>query len=271
MGWRPKHYQLNITITRDAQTSYFGSVEIYVEATETSSSLSLHVGRPISEIILPQISIYNCYTGIDIFRPWTVTTFFQLRNARSVFPCFDLPVMKTTMELCITHPAGTEARSNEQLSKISNINGKTESCFERTPPMSTYLYAFTIFDRMSSLKEGREKFGEGLPEIEVLYSEEDSIIRPEWINREAAHALKTMSAISGLNYPLKKINLMATFLPVYGVENFGLILLDERFVAYPKYRLAHTILAHEVAQHWIGNIVTIKNWKEMCLQVGISF
>ncbi|VDK31511.1 unnamed protein product [Gongylonema pulchrum] len=238
MGWRPKHYQLNITITRDAQTSYFGSIEIYVEATETSSSLSLHVGRPISEIILPQISIYNCEVycvsslvyhqrdevlSMEFFepigtgqivvlrisnfsssradaglivkspqkwepkRPWTVTTFFQLRNARSVFPCFDLPVMKATMELCITHPTGTEARSNEQLSKISNINGKTESCFERTPPMSTYLYAFTIFDRMSSLKEGREKFGEGLPEIEVLYSEEDSIIRPEWINREAAH------------------------------------------------------------------------------------
>lgn len=79
-----------------------------------------------------------------------------------------------------------------------------------------------------------------------------------------------MASISGFHYPLEKINMMASFLPVYGVENFGLIILDERFVAYPKYRLAHTILAHEVAQHWIGNVVTVKNWKELCLQVFIQ-
>lgn len=83
-------------------------------------------------------------------------------------------------------------------------------------------------------------------------------------------ALKVMANISSFQYPLNKLNLMASFLPVYGLENLGLIILDERFVAYPKYRLAHTILAHEIAQQWIGNIVTVKNWKEMCLQVDLS-
>lgn len=80
-----------------------------------------------------------------------------------------------------------------------------------------------------------------------------------------------MANISDFQYPLNKLNLMASFLPVYGLENLGLVILDERFVAYPKYRLAHTILAHEIAQQWIGNIVTIKNWKEICLQVNLIF
>ncbi|OZC07907.1 hypothetical protein X798_05121 [Onchocerca flexuosa] len=323
MGWRPKHYELNMTINRDVRTSFTGNVNIYIKAVETTSSISLHAGRSISDITLSQIRAHNCHTG-EIYcvtsivyhqkdevlslefsepigvghivvlqiknfsslqasaglivkspqkwepkRPWTVTTFFQLRNARSVFPCFDLPVLKATMKMCINHQVGSEARSNTKIFSISNTNGRIETCFERTPTMSSYLYAFTVFDRMSSMKEAA-KPNEYLPEIEVLYSEEDNLIKPDWINTEAIHALKMMANISGFRYPLKKLNLMASFLPVYGLENLGLIILDERFVAYPKYRLAHTILAHEVAQQWIGNIVTIKNWKEMCLQEGLS-
>ncbi|KAM3723171.1 Matrix non-peptidase [Dirofilaria immitis] len=323
MGWRPKHYELNITINRDARTSFTGNVNIYIKAVETTSSISLHTGRSISNITLSQIKVHNCRTGevyciasivyhqkdevllIEFFepisvghiillqiknfismqasaglivkspqkwepkRPWTVTTFFQLRNARSVFPCFDLPIMKATMKMCINHPAGSEARSNTKILSVSNTNGRIESCFERTPIMSSYLYAFTIFDRMSSMK-GAIKPNAYLPEIEVLYSEEDNFIKPDWISTEAMHALKVMENISDFRYPLMKLSLMASFLPVYGLENLGLIILDERFIAYPKYRLAHTILAHEVAQQWIGNIVTIKNWKEMCLQEGLS-
>ncbi|MCP9258145.1 Matrix non-peptidase-like protein 1 [Dirofilaria immitis] len=319
MGWRPKHYELNITINRDARTSFTGNIK----AVETTSSISLHTGRSISNITLSQIKVHNCRTGevyciasivyhqkdevllIEFFepisvghiillqiknfismqasaglivkspqkwepkRPWTVTTFFQLRNARSVFPCFDLPIMKATMKMCINHPAGSEARSNTKILSVSNTNGRIESCFERTPIMSSYLYAFTIFDRMSSMK-GAIKPNAYLPEIEVLYSEEDNFIKPDWISTEAMHALKVMENISDFRYPLMKLSLMASFLPVYGLENLGLIILDERFIAYPKYRLAHTILAHEVAQQWIGNIVTIKNWKEMCLQEGLS-
>lgn len=72
---------------------------------------------------------------------------------------------------------------------ISKINDQIESCFEPTPAMSSYLYAFTIFDRMSSMKEA-EKPKEYLPEIEVLYSEEDNFIKPDWISTEAIHVYK---------------------------------------------------------------------------------
>lgn len=61
-----------------------------------------------------------------------------------------------------------------------------ETCFDSTPPLSSYLYAFTIFDRMSSMKEAGEP-DEHLPEIEVLYSEEDNFIKPDWIATEAIH------------------------------------------------------------------------------------
>lgn len=30
MGWRPKHYELNVTINGDARTSFSGNVNIYV-------------------------------------------------------------------------------------------------------------------------------------------------------------------------------------------------------------------------------------------------
>ncbi|VDO49461.1 unnamed protein product, partial [Onchocerca flexuosa] len=186
MGWRPKHYELNMTINRDVRTSFTGNVNIYIKAVETTSSISLHAGRSISDITLSQIRAHNCHTG-EIYcvtsivyhqkdevlslefsepigvghivvlqiknfsslqasaglivkspqkwepkRPWTVTTFFQLRNARSVFPCFDLPVLKATMKMCINHQVGSEARSNTKIFSISNTNGRIETCFERT-------------------------------------------------------------------------------------------------------------------------------------------
>ncbi|VDK65923.1 unnamed protein product [Anisakis simplex] len=160
------------------------------------------------------MKLINFLTLNATYRPWTVTTLFQMRDARSVMPCIDLPFMKATLDICITHPPGTEARYISPLEIIRII---------------------------------RRNMG--------------------YLGHLKIAILQYMSEFTGFDYPLKKLSLFSTSLPVNGVENFGLIVLNERWMAYPKYRMAHSILAHEIAHQWIGNIVTVKKWNEICLQV----
>lgn len=80
-----------------------------------------------------------------------------------------------------------------------------------------------------------------------------------------------MKNFTGYAYPLSKLTLFSASLPVQGMENFGLILLNEQWVAYPMYPVAHTILAHEIVHQWVGNIVTIDGWEDLCLQVITAF
>uniref|UniRef100_A0A915AXH6 Peptidase M1 membrane alanine aminopeptidase domain-containing protein n=1 Tax=Parascaris univalens TaxID=6257 RepID=A0A915AXH6_PARUN len=109
-----------------------------------------------------------------------------------------------------------------------------------------------------------------LPELEILYPEQMTAERPTWMKLETIQALLFMSNFTGFEYPLKKLSLIATSLPINGVENFGLITLNERWMAYPKYRMAHSILAHEIVHQWIGNVVTVTKWSEICLQEGLT-
>lgn len=53
------------------------------------------------------------------------------------------------------------------------------------------------------------------------------------------------------------------------MENFGLITLDEYQTEY-KGESAYETLYHEIIHQWIGNIVTISDWREICLQEGLT-
>lgn len=74
-----------------------------------------------------------------------------------------------------------------------------------------------------------------------------------------------LSNFSDYEFPLNKLTLLTTALPMNGIGSLGLIILNEQFIAYPKYYLTHSTLAQQVAQQWIGNIVSIKNKREQCL------
>jgi aminopeptidase N len=56
-----------------------------------------------------------------------------------------------------------------------------------------------------------------------------------------------------------------------GMENWAAVTLDAQFVvigATPAMRF--NLVAHELTHMWIGNMVTISNWRLLCLQVGSS-
>lgn len=65
-------------------------------------------------------------------------------------------------------------------------SNKRISCFERTPPLSSHMYAFTVFDRTNTIKILQQQ-EDDIPDIEILFSDEDNNIKPKWMITEAEH------------------------------------------------------------------------------------
>ncbi|CAD6199048.1 unnamed protein product [Caenorhabditis auriculariae] len=73
-------------------------------------------------------------------------THLQTTEARSVFPCIDIPEVKAQYDVVVEHPTGTSAVSNMMENETSVDGNWTVTKFHRTPPMSTYLFALAVSD-----------------------------------------------------------------------------------------------------------------------------
>lgn len=71
--------------------------------------------------------------------------------------------------------------------------------------------------------------------------------------------------------PLKKLDLVVIpqFL-VQGMENFGLITLNEEFLLKSTDDTQFNLIAHEVAHQWLSNLVTIQSWAYLCFQESLT-
>jgi len=75
------------------------------------------------------------------------TTKFQPTDTRKALPCFDEPAMKATFSTVIVHEKDYKALSNMPVHHQKTLpNGRIESHFMKSVPMSTYLLAFIVCD-----------------------------------------------------------------------------------------------------------------------------
>jgi hypothetical protein len=60
---RPINYDLNITLANKHAPILYGSVRIFLEVINNTSSILLHADRQISDLDMEQITIKNCDNG----------------------------------------------------------------------------------------------------------------------------------------------------------------------------------------------------------------
>ncbi|KAL7401763.1 hypothetical protein ABVT39_004363 [Epinephelus coioides] len=198
-------------------------------------------------------------------------------HARKTFPCFDEPAMKAVFYMTLIHPAGTVALSNGMERDIVNntIDGVavTQTTFEPTKKMSTYLLAIVISDY-----------------IHLNATQGDTLIRI-WARRTAIeqgqgnYALNVTGPVLdffqlyyNISYPLNKSDQIA--LPDFyfgAMENWGLVTYRETNLLYDPVTSSNrnkettaTIIAHELAHMWFGNLVTLRWWNEVWLNEGFA-
>uniref|UniRef100_A0A671SQL1 Aminopeptidase n=1 Tax=Sinocyclocheilus anshuiensis TaxID=1608454 RepID=A0A671SQL1_9TELE len=197
-------------------------------------------------------------------------------HARKTFPCFDEPAMRAVFYITLIHNRGTVALSNGmEIKKVDTVlDGQpvTVTTFEPTKNMSSYLLALVVSDYTN------------------VTSANDTLIRI-WARKKAIEdghgdyalnitgpILKFFEKYYSVPYPLSKSDQIA--LPDFyfgAMENWGLVTYKETNLLYQgfissnanKERTA-TIIAHELAHMWFGNLVTLKWWNEVWLNEGFA-
>lgn len=206
---------------------------------------------------------------------YLATTQLAMTDARHAFPCFDEARYRANFTIRIRHGSNYHAVSNMPIDGIpmDHDDGMTTTTFLTTPLASTYILAFTISDFEYASNE---------------HSGSDSIPLRTYARYNAMHGasysvevgeklLKAYNDYFDVKFALPKMDQVAVAdFPFSAMENWGMVVYKEPvLLLFPnsthttKTRIT-TIIAHEFAHQWFGNLVTPKWWTWAWLSEGFS-
>ena len=189
-------------------------------------------------------------------------TVFVPAYARRAIPCFDQPDLKGRWTLTLDHPAAWQSVANGREAARQSIGERVRVRFDETPPLPTYLVAFTVG---AMQVDSAERDGHTM---RIFHREADAAKFGR--NRDAifdlhARALDFMARYTGIDHPFAKLDvvLVPTF-PFPAMEHAAAIayhadtvLLEESATRSDEFARAQ-VIAHEVAHAWFGNLVTMR-------------
>jgi len=197
-------------------------------------------------------------------------TLFVPDRASSAFPCFDQPDMKAEYSLSLTVPNNWEAVANGSLKEIKMSQEIKVYKFTETRPLSTYLFAFVCgrFDRVTRQYKGTS--------ISFYHRETDHALVKENLDqlfKLVFDSLDWMENYTGIKYPFAKYDFIA--IPSFqygGMEHTGatlyrasrLFLKKAATIDQRLYRVS--LIAHETAHMWFGDLVTMKWFDDVWLK-----
>ena len=305
--FQPKHYQIYLDINREKKTftgvtkisgnasqkeitlhqKFLNILDVKVNGNSTdfkfddnSETVSFNVPNTgdldlevsySAKLTDSMMGIYPSYYEVDGVKKQLIGTQFETTFARQAFPSIDEPVAKATFDLAIKFD---EHEGETVLSNMPEV--KTENgvhYFDTTVRMSTYLVAFAFGELQSKLTETKSGV-----KIGVFSTKAHAKKELDFALDIAKRSIEFYEDYYQTPYPLPHSWQLA--LPDFSagaMENWGLVTYREAYLllnpdntSLDTKRIVATVIAHELAHQWFGDLVTMKWWDDLWLNESFA-
>jgi aminopeptidase N len=258
-----------VTIAAIEQPFDYDGQQIIVRLTQPTIAgavIELAIAYAVEQ---PQRGLY--FVGPDQHyphKPVQVWTQGEDEDSRFWFPCFDYPGQLATSEIRVAVPDHFLAISNGELIK-TEVKGDTKIYHwwqQQVHP--TYLMTLAIGD-FAELKDDWQ----GKPV--TYYVEKGREASARLSMGKTPQMIEFFSKIYGYPYPYPKYAQVCVDDFIFGgMENTSTTLLMDRCLlderAAIDNRSTETLVAHELAHQWFGDLVVIKHWSHAWLKEGMA-
>lgn len=201
-----------------------------------------------------------------------LATQFEPGDARRLAPMWDQPNRRAVFSLTVTAASDQMVIGNMPAAETAQLRGGlTRTRFADTPSMPSYLLFLAVgdFERITRDVDGVElgvvvRRGETHRAQEAMLAGEQS--------------LRYFTEYFGIRYPLPKLDMIGV--PGAGgfgaMENWGAILYFDQYLladensSEAERQNVFSIVAHEIAHQWFGNLVTMTWWDDLWLNEGFA-
>ena len=200
-----------------------------------------------------------------------LSTQFESTDARRMFPGWDEPAFRSTFQLTVTLPAAWSAVSNTPVTSRRMHGALQTVAFARTPRMPSYLVELSAGDLASISGAGSNGVKQSV--WAVRGDEQNGTYALE----SAKQILSYYDEYFGVKFPLPKLDHIAIPGGFGGaMENWGAITYNESIVLLrPDATLnqrqgSYSVVAHEMAHQWNGDLVTMGWWDDIWLNESFA-
>ncbi len=201
-------------------------------------------------------------------KPTQVWTQGEDEDSRFWFPCFDYPGQLATSEIRVKVPQQYLAISNGELVGTETIGENTIYHWSQKQVHPTYLMALAV----GEFSEIKDKWDE----IPVNYYVEKGREEQAKLSMgKTPQMIQFFSSKFGYTYPYPQYDQVCVDDFIFGgMENTSTTLLTDRCLLDKRAAIdnqrTESLVAHELAHQWFGDLVVIKHWSHAWIKEGMA-
>jgi len=241
-------------------------LEIYLHQPSTTEPFKVAIAYSVDN---PQRGLY--FIDSDEHypdKPTQVWTQGEDEDSRFWFPCFDYPGQLATSEIKVEVPNGFKAISNGELINTEQKENTVIYHWSQQQVHPTYLMTLAVGDFAKIADEWKGK-------PITYYVEKGREADGQRSMGKTPRMVEFLSQKYGYDYPYPKYAQVCVDDFIFGgMENTSTTLLTDRCLLDERAAIdnmrTESLVLHELAHQWFGDLVVIKHWSHAWIKEGMA-